>query len=354
MHHSSSLEPLTTCRETLQDQLFLQTAAMFKYCFNNGIAINEELIDEFDRNFKGWIRYRETADAKEKSVAKDGDPPQADSPQAATEAVAAEAAISLSQVNAIHCQLAAKVAPALPASILLIESEMVKTTPFNYYLGLKFLGPIKLVRAMMGAAIVMLIAFIWLGCLPQVNAANLTVDIYALSGKDLLYNLLFLLTSAGIGASFAALFDIRPYIAARTYDTVYATDYWIRFTLGIISGLMLAELVPLDSVAEGSSMAKFSRPVLAMLGGFSVQVVYRVLQRFVQTLETLVQGGTTANNNTVKVKVREESNKEVLKMRTAFLAELSDVQKAVNQGENTDEVKEAVDKLFKKVGTIGA
>lgn len=56
---------------------------------------------------------------------------------------------------------------------------------------------------------------------------------------------------------------------------------WVRFNLGLIAGMVLAVLVPIDTGSK-----TFERPLLALLGGFSASVVYRILQRLVDTLES--------------------------------------------------------------------
>jgi len=78
-----------------------------------------------------------------------------------------------------------------------------------------------------------------------------------------------LIAAAGIGASFAALMQLSYFIASRTHDPVHATDYWIKFFLGIVSGLILTEVIPIqDMVGSGSFLASLAFPILAMFGGF--------------------------------------------------------------------------------------
>ena len=58
----------------------------------------------------------------------------------------------------------------------------------------------------------------------------------------------------------------------------------MRFIHGLIAGIVLPELIPV----QGDQA--LSRPLLALLGGFSASVVYRLLSRLVDTLESLFQG----------------------------------------------------------------
>jgi hypothetical protein len=349
----NSYQELVNCHLTLQDQLFRQTAAMFKYCNNAGIAVSDSQFNEFSKIFQQWIKRRENqnygpavSSSNEEKAKQDALPP-------ADQQENNRSNIDLAQIIVIHNDLAGKVGPATPGAILLIESELKKASRWRFYFGLRFLGPVRIVRAMMGVSIIMLLLFLGISLFQEINLDNLALGLYDLHGKVLAYNLLFLLASAGIGASFAALFELRSYITSRTYDTVYATDYWIRFILGLVSGLILAELVPVQDMIESKSyIGDMAKPVLAMLGGFSVQAVYRILQRIVQTLETLVQGREVQDETEVKNKVKTEAKKQNLKTRTDFLSQLAQIQKVISRGDDTDKIKAAVDEVFAKASSF--
>lgn len=344
-------EELVNCRRTLQDQLFMQSAAMFKYCNNSGILVDDNLFEEYDIIFRQWIKQR---NSNSETIIKENQSEDIDHTTQQNGPFDKSNQIDLARVARIHNILAGKVTPARPASILLIESEMMPIGWLKRILFLRFLGPVKIVRAMMGVCIIMLISFLWVGLDPEVNLKNLAMGFYELNGKPLLVIMLFLLSSAGIGASFAALFELRSFISNRTYDTVYATDYWIRFILGLISGLILAELVPVKNIIDpGSDIGAFSKPILAMLGGFSVQAVYRILQRFVQTLETMVQGRESSQDEvTRKTDVREEAKKQVFRAKTEFLSDLSEIQNNINKNDDIETVKETINKVFKKISSF--
>lgn len=178
-----------------------------------------------------------------------------------------------------HDQLAQVVSPATPRTLLLIAQDAADGK-------LQMLGAVPLVRRMLGVSVVLLAIFLLTALSPRVSQSS--GDIFSESGLDLLVNELFLLSAAGIGAAFAALFTANHYIAEGTYDPKYEASYWVRFVLGLIAGIVLASLIPITSGAEGGQ--SFTRPFLALLGGFSAAVVFRILQRVVSTLESLVQG----------------------------------------------------------------
>ena len=110
------------------------------------------------------------------------------------------------------------------------------------------------------------------------------------------------MTEPGLGACFAGLFQANRYIANNTFDPKFESSYWIRIVLGLMAGIILAELIPLNLLSESgtsgsesggsSSIAALGKPVLALLGGFSAAAVYRIIARIVDALESLVRGDT--------------------------------------------------------------
>lgn len=178
-----------------------------------------------------------------------------------------------------HDQLAQVVTPATPRTLLLLRQDAADGK-------LQMLGAVPLVRRMLAVSVLLLAVFLATALSPKISDAS--GDIFQESGTDLLVNELFLLSAAGIGAAFAALFTANRYIAEGTYDPQYEASYWVRFVLGLIAGIVLSSLVPIESSADGGG--SFTRPFLALLGGFSAAVVFRILERVVGTLESLVRG----------------------------------------------------------------
>ena len=188
---------------------------------------------------------------------------------------------NVANLNKIHNILSTVVAPATPAGILFLAKENRKPSPWS------FLGKVPLVRRMMLTALVFLVLFVGLSLSVDVNFDG--GNILDSNGMPLLKNLLFYLSSAGLGACFAALFKANKYIAKGTFNPEYEPAYWTRIMLGIIAGLFLSEMVPMSLEA---SQVSLGRPTLALVGGFSASLVFRILQRLVETVESLVRGST--------------------------------------------------------------
>ena len=190
---------------------------------------------------------------------------------AAIESREEPAATRLPELVRTHQELAALVAPALPQALVLLERERRRGGILRSF------GPVRLVRQLILASALFLGAFVASSLSPYVDAAG--GDVFETSGSALLANQLFLLSAAGVGASFAALFRVNRYLTEGTYDPRYDASYWIRFLLGLIAGVVLAALIPVGG--------QYSRPLLALGGGFAAPVVYRVLTRIVEGLESV-------------------------------------------------------------------
>jgi hypothetical protein len=189
---------------------------------------------------------------------------------------------------AVHEKLSQIVAPATPQAILLLGSHGAGS-----HAGF-FLGPVPLVHRMMLAALLSLALFIGMALFPEVTG---DISFQKADSLNLLLNLLLLLAAAGLGASFAALFKVNRFIVEANYDPKFEASYWIRFTLGLIAGIILAELVPVGEVpgstdGPNADINRLAKPMLALLGGFSSAVVYRILNRMVTAVDTLVRGET--------------------------------------------------------------
>lgn len=197
---------------------------------------------------------------------------------------------AVQQLAQLHQDLARAIVPATPQCITLLDDERHRAHP------LACLGPVPLVRALTGTAVCCLLAVVLTGLPAEVSMENMRAGILASSGRTLLFNMLFLLFCAGLGASFASLFQVHGYIAKGTYDPKYDSAYAAQLILGIMSGLILVEMLP-PQLFDSAGMRSFGKPALSMLGGFSATAVHRLLQRIVEIVETAVRGTTPREPN---------------------------------------------------------
>lgn len=250
---------------------------------------------------------------------------------------------------AAHGRLAKLVAPATPATLLLMDrlshAQQGRWSTF---------GAVKLVRQMMAVALASVAIFIALSLSRYVGMDG-TASVHS-SGLSLLLNELFWIASAAIGASFAMLFQVDRYIADRTYDPAYAPSYWIKFMLGMIAGFILVALLPLpetDPTAAPGSVVEttqtFTEPLIAMLGGFSASAVYGILMRLVAAVEGLFAGSATERAAVREAEAVQRASGAAAEGRIAVAGKLVQVQQQLAAGGSPDEVarrlQEVVDAL---------
>lgn len=259
-----------------------------------------------------------------------------------------------------HTHLARLVAPATPASVRLLD-QVSQQEPGRW----STLGAVKLVRQMMAVAILSVVAFVGLSLFRAVGADG--IDLSHGSGLGLFLNELFWMAAAAMGASFAMLFQVNQYITERTYDPAYAPSYWIKLLLGVIAGFILVALIPFPEpaataaaggaapgAAEGmeSTAAHFTRPLIAMLGGFSASAVYGIMSRLVEAVENLFAGSAREQAAVREAAAVLRVNGEAAESRIAVAGRLVQVQQQLAAGGSPDELARRLQEVID--GLVGA
>ena len=153
------------------------------------------------------------------------------------------------------------------------------------------IGAVPIVRHIMLTSLSFLTLFVVIGQLEVINGGNLQQGILNTDGWVTIAVLGYLVSCAGLGACFASLFRLNNYISKSTYDSRYDSTYWASILLGVIAGIFISELLAATLVSSGGdSLDNLGKPALALVGGFSANMVYKVLQRIVDTIESLFKG----------------------------------------------------------------
>jgi|HubBroStandDraft_1064217.scaffolds.fasta_scaffold00147_27 hypothetical protein len=237
-------------------------------------------------------------------------------------------AATAASLSKAHAALAQLIAPATPEAVLLLVEERRRHSPFYVF------GPLPVVRQMLALALVSLLVMLGMGLHPDINQTSMSTPFLVLSGIPLLVIEIYLLAAASLGSCFQNLQQINAYISAGTYDPRFQSTYWTRWVMGVIAGIILAQLIhdlvlvpggsgglvsppppgaPPGSGAlspaavsgaaasgasagggssTGASGAAVSgasaigAPLLALLGGYSVDLVHGILRRIVSALAT--------------------------------------------------------------------
>jgi hypothetical protein len=304
---------------SLKEQLFKECATMAKYALASGKKIPQgtiEIIQKF---------AMEPKPDPDKSAAKNPADLQ-----------------NVKQLINIHEKLARIIMPATPRAVLMMETEAAKSSFF------KALGAYPLIRRMMLAAIISLLIFIGVSLTPYVNNSKTAGDIFQSSGIPLLLNLTLYLAMAGLGGSFAALFKANKYIVKGTYEPKYDSSYWIRFVLGLIAGLFLAVVIPINKNLS-DNLEAMGKPLLALLGGFSASIVFRILTRLLESVESLVTGGKAEAVEAKEKEMLTRITAEDLRNRSELAAELFKTLQETASSSDPEEIKAKLNELQKKL-----
>lgn len=293
----------------LVQHLLDECKAMAKYALDAGMEVSAQLLQEL-QNLDYKLAESETPNDEPSPVP--------------------EEYLYCRQLGKIHNSLSKTVAPAKPGALLLLAKEAA-SGGFKRYL-----GPVPLIRQMMVVAILSLAGLILVSLSPQVDGTLNSFSLLKSSGIKLLLNELFLLTAAAVGASFFALFQANHFIKNGTYDQRYEASYWIRFVLGLMAGTIMATLIPIEAAEQQlESFYGLEKPLLSMLGGFSASVVYRILNRLVSAVESLVRGDIrtqiASREQEWKVQLQEQS----LEQRVHLASKIQQLQQKFQQSDNS-------------------
>ena len=215
----------------------------------------------------------------------------------------------------VHQRLVRLVHPAKPGSIVYLQ-EIAVDRPSR-----STLGAVPVVRQIMGISLVCLAAFIALGVFGSVATARSGALIESAAVRVFLQEI-FWMSAAGLGASVATRFVVNQQITGRTYDPTTPPRLWVRLTLGVVAGFVLVALVPVGG-SGGSSAHMMAKPTLALLGGFSAPVVYLVLNRLVESVESMFRAddkqGAAARRRSLNAQLEQDGAESRMSLATELL-----------------------------------
>jgi hypothetical protein len=267
--------PASESRKRLRDELVAQCDAMMHHAMGSGLEVPPDLLGRLD------------------ALLADVNPGSGIIVPPASDAGGSEPLNRLpgAELAAIHKTLASLVAPATPAAILLFARERA-AHPVLFAI-----GPVPLIRHFLLLSAVSLIALLLVSLSARINVENLNRTLLNLSGLPLLMVEVFLLSAASLGSCFANLQKLNGYISTGDYDPKYQANYWGRWMMGVISGILLSQLFfpwlahstgePGQPTSAGWLPSDLGQPTLALFGGYSASLVHRLIQRVMIAVESL-------------------------------------------------------------------
>lgn len=182
-------------------------------------------------------------------------------------------------INA-HNLLCKNIAPATPKSIeytkKLHEKGQDKT----------FFSKLPLVRNLILLAIFFLAVFIFTGQTKEVSNESLDQGMMANNGINLLLNLGYLASVSGLGVLFSILKRVSASVLNGTLVPEETMEYAAQIVLGIIAGLLMSEVISFYTT-DAEAINLFNKSVLALIGGFSSEAIFSILQGVIDRVKNI-------------------------------------------------------------------
>ena len=182
-----------------------------------------------------------------------------------------------------HMVLSELIAPTTPKSLeynVSIKDES-KTGFWRH------ISPYPIIRELFVATLIAAMIFMATGLTEDVNSVNLSHGLLESSGLPLLYNSLFIASAAALGSCFSLLTEALSKIKSVSLNSGDKPYFRATLMLGIISGLLLSEVVVTKDTTIESAIS-LNRMILALMGGFSSELVYKTMQALMEKLKQLV------------------------------------------------------------------
>jgi hypothetical protein len=264
-------------RERLWQRMARECEAMVQHALGTGLVVPADVMEHLDQAVSAPVGPITIA-APDRS-----DPSPAD---AAASTASAIGTSRFALLAAAHTGLAIAIAPATPEAVLLMADERERHPVRSEF------GPLPLVRQVLGLAMLSLVVLLGVSTSAVVNTANMNKSLLELSGYPLFMIEIFLVSAASLGSCFANLQRINTVISDGTYDPRVQSTYWTRWVMGVISGVVLSQIVYDFFLAPHAgndptvrtASAAIGQPILALLGGYSVDFVHGILKRAINAV----------------------------------------------------------------------
>src|SRR6516162_9412898 len=259
-------------RERLWQRMARECEAMVQHALGTGLVVPADVMEHLDQAVSAPVGQITIAAP---------DPP----PAGAASTASAIGTSRFALLAAAHTGLAIAIAPATPEAVLLMADERERHPVRSEF------GPLPLVRQVLGLAMLSLVVLLGVSTSAVVNTANMNKSLLELSGYPLFMIEIFLVSAASLGSCFANLQRINTVISDGTYDPRVQSTYWTRWVMGVISGIVLSQLVYVFYLAQsgndqtvGTASVAIGQPILALIGGYSVDFVHGILTRAINSV----------------------------------------------------------------------
>jgi hypothetical protein len=252
---------------------------------------------------------------------------------------------AIAALTKAHAALALIIKPATPEGVHLLIDERRKHSAWYTF------GPLPIVRQMLGLTILSLLVLLGVSISSDINPENMSKTLLEISGLPLLKVEIFLLSAASVGSCFQNLQQINASISSGTYDPKFQSAYWTRWVMGLISGVVFSQILYdiLDALSGSRSAEHFmpaivGQPVLALLGGYSVDVVHGILSRIVDSIGSLFQ----SPSGSVDASKIETAEAAAGRERLKIASEMSELRGSLGRESSSEEILRRLDDLIRR------
>lgn len=182
-------------------------------------------------------------------------------------------------INA-HNLLCKNVAPATPKSIAFTKKL------YQDGKGKSMLNKLPIVRNLILLGILFLAIFILTGLSPEVNNNSLDKGMMNNNGFPLLLNIGYLASVSGLGVLFYLLKSVSKSVKEGVLVPEESIEYIAQIILGIIAGLILSEILSIY-ITNPNNINLFNKSVLALIGGFSSDAIFSILQGVIDRIKSI-------------------------------------------------------------------
>ena len=172
--------------------------------------------------------------------------------------------------------------PATVESIRYIRSEMWKKKNNRSWFQIPIFTKCVLI------AFIALLLLIGISLSPIINVDNQARGLLESSGTILLYNLIFICSASLVGVMFYLLKTIGSKIRNYTLKASDSIELNASILIGVISGFVISELFTFAVSDISSIHIEIQKMTLALLGGFSSDAIFSILQGIVNKIKGLI------------------------------------------------------------------
>jgi hypothetical protein len=332
-------EPPKETEKGLWRRVARECEAMAEYAYSAGLGLPGEIATLVDETLEVFRHDDVQVLAGKREAIGD----RQDTPPANKLGPAETSAIAV--LTKAHAALSLIIKPATPEGVLLLIAERRKHSAWYTF------GPLPIVRQMLGLAILSLLALLLVSLSQDINPENLSKTLLEISGLSLLKVEIFLLSAASLGTCFQNLQQINASISSGTYDPKFQSAYWTRWVMGLISGVVLSQIIYdiVDALTasrstEHSMPAIVGQPVLALLGGYSVDVVHGILSRIVDSIGSLFR----SPSGPVDASKIETAEAAAGRERLKIASEMSELRGSLGGESSSEEILRRLDDMIRR------